>query len=68
MSDIPRAVSAKTSKALERKMLETQVRLRSFIDWKTIFYNPDDKMFYAWYVVDIDYDEAKKAESKGVNQ
>jgi hypothetical protein len=61
---IPRAIKSKTSSGLERKMLEVQLRHKTYVDWRNIFYNPDEKVYVAWYVIDVDLDDRRKAEVK----
>lgn len=68
MGDIPRAITAKTASSLERKMLQVQLRHKSFINWHTILYNPDDKLFYAFYVIDIEKDDTAIEQEKLKNQ
>jgi hypothetical protein len=68
MGFVPRAVKAKNEKALERQMLKVQLRHKSYIEWKSITFNSKDGNWYAWYVVDIDIDDAKKKETDEANQ
>lgn len=64
---IPRFIKAGSANALELKMLKLQKRLQSYIEYKSIIYNPTDKNWYAWYVVDVVSDEKSKANQKVID-
>ncbi len=61
---IPRFIKNKSAKGLELAMLRTQIRLKDYVEFKSIIFNSADNHWYAWYIVDVDFDEQKRAEQK----
>lgn len=57
LSDIPAYITAKSPQGLRRKMFETNLKLKAFVNYQHIQFA--DGQWYAWFVLDTD--QAEKA-------
>ncbi len=67
IGEIPRYISAASASGLERLMLKTQLRLKGTFNWMAIQYNAIETKWFAWYLIDIEYDERSKENQKAID-
>lgn len=52
LTDIPVFITAGSPQGLRRKMFDTNLKLKAFVNYQFIQYVESEKKWYAWFVAD----------------